>query len=122
MKSNEHKYLDICGNRPLLAAAIVIEDKIITGQTHAQAILKAETAGLITIDEYGHIEQVAEGSDALDLFLTKEGKLVNRLEAIVSSSEKADELALMATNSQAYVWGKEELFDYIHNEKQNCCP
>jgi hypothetical protein len=120
------KYLGICDNKPLLAAVIVVGDKIVTGQTHAQAISEALTAGLLTTDENGYYEQIEEGSDALDLFLTKEGKLINRMETSelmdIGSSEKADEVGLMAKNSHAYIWDKDELVNFILNVKRKCCP
>ncbi len=85
-------------NRPIKAAVVAIGDRIFTGSTHSQAFDRAIYEGAVRFD--GGKLIAPEGAEInADLFMTNDGKIIDRFEASrmfgASSAEKAIEKGVM---------------------------
>ena len=83
---------------PIQSAVVLIGDKIFTGQTHAQALNRAIYEGVVTKQGNKYIYP-KDAEVNMDLFLTKDGRIVDRLDAFkefdIGASETAAERGLM---------------------------
>jgi hypothetical protein len=86
------------GDKPLRSAVVLIGDKVFFGNTHADAIGQALKEGVIKKNAGKFI--YPEGAEVdMDLFLTNEGQIIDRLQAYkmmdVGASESANEAGIM---------------------------
>jgi len=83
---------------PIQSAVVLIGDKIFTGQTHAQALNRAIYEGVVTKQGNKYIYP-KDAEVNMDLFLTKDGRIIDRLDAYkefqIGASETAGEKGLM---------------------------
>jgi hypothetical protein len=89
------------GENPIQSAAILIGNKIFTGQTHSQALDRAVYEGAVR-KEGGKFIYPKDTEINMDLFLTKDGRIIDRLDAFkmfdIGASETAIEKGIMQTN------------------------
>lgn len=86
------------GEKPLRSAVVLIGDNVFFGNTHADAIGQALKEGVIKKEAGKFI--YPEGAEVdMDLFLTNEGQIIDRLQAYkmmdVGASESANEVGIM---------------------------
>lgn len=83
---------------PIQSAVVLIGNKIFTGQTHAQALNRAIYEGVVTKQGNKYIYP-KDAEVNMDLFMTKDGRIVDRLDAYkefqIGASETAGEKGLM---------------------------
>lgn len=85
---------------PIQSAVVLIGDKIFTGQTHGQALNRAVYEGVVKKEggRYIYPKDVEINSD---LFMTKDGRIIDRLDAYkefnIGGAETAVERGLMQT-------------------------
>jgi hypothetical protein len=89
------------GENPIQSAAILIGNKIFTGQTHSQALDRAVYEGAVR-KEGSKFIYPKDTEINMDLFLTKDGRIIDRLDASkmfdIGASETAIEKGMMQTN------------------------
>jgi hypothetical protein len=106
------------GAKPIQSAAIFVGGKVVTAATHGAAINHAIKEGLLTRDADGGLNLGAD--DSIDLFLTGDGRVVDRLEADqefgVSSAEQAQEKGLIKITREPKAWTIGELRQAIRQE------
>lgn len=86
------------GEKPLRSAVVLVGDKVFFGNTHADAIGQALKEGVIKKEAGKFI--YPEGAEVdMDLFLTNEGQIIDRLQAYkmmdVGASESANQAGIM---------------------------
>jgi len=83
---------------PIQSAVVLIGNKIFTGQTHAQALNRAIYEGVVTKQGNKYIYP-KDAEVNMDLFMTKDGRIVDRFDAYkefqIGASETAGEKGLM---------------------------
>lgn len=83
---------------PIQSAVVLIGDKIFTGQTHGQALNRAIYEGVVKKEGNKYIYP-KDAEVNMDLFMTKDGRIVDRLNAYkefdIGASESAIEKGLM---------------------------
>lgn len=89
------------GEKPIQSAVVLVGDKIFTGQTHGQALNRAVYEGVVR-KEGGKFIFPKDAEVNMDLFLTKDGEIIDRLQAYkmldVGASESAIEKGMMQAN------------------------
>jgi hypothetical protein len=97
---------------PIQSAVVLIGDKIFTGQTHGQALNRAVYEGVVR-KEGGKFLFPKDAEVNMDLFLTKDGRIIDRLDAFkmfdIGASETALEKGIMQTNPASSI----SVDDYI---------
>lgn len=88
------------GEKPVRSAVVLIGDKIYTGNTHGQALLKAVDEGVVR-KEGGKYIYPKNAEINSDLFMLNDGRIVDRLEASRMLDVPASESAI-AQNKMQY--------------------
>jgi hypothetical protein len=85
---------------PIQSAAVLIGDKIFTGRTHSDALQRAIYEGVVR-KEAGKLVFPKGAEIDSDLFMTKDGRIIDRLQAYkmfdIGSSEQAIDKGIMQT-------------------------
>lgn len=83
---------------PIQSAVVLIGDKIFTGQNHGQALNRAIYEGVVKKEGNKYIYP-KDAEVNMDLFMTKDGRIIDRLDAYkefdIGASETASEKGLM---------------------------
>jgi hypothetical protein len=86
---------------PIQSAVVLIGDKIFTGKTHSDALQRAIYEGVVR-KESGKLVFPKNAEINSDLFMTKDGRIIDRLDAYkmfdVGAAETAIEKGLMQSN------------------------
>lgn len=86
---------------PIQSAVVLIGDKIFTGKTHSDALQRAIYEGVVR-KESGKLVFPKDAEINSDLFMTKDGRIIDRLDAYkmfdVGAAETAIEKGLMQSN------------------------
>jgi hypothetical protein len=87
------------GEKPVRSAVVLIGDKIYTGNTHGQALLKAVDEGVVR-REGGRYIYPKNAEINSDLFMLNDGRIVDRLEASRMLDVPASESAIAQNKMQ----------------------
>ena len=104
------------GEKPVRSAVVMIGDKIFTGNTHGQALLKAVDEGVVR-KEGGKYIYPKNAEINNDLFMLNNGRIVDRLEASRMLDVPASESAIAQNKMQFRPANSMNVDEYMRQAK-----